>query len=81
MNHDDSPWDQPWGGPRRGAAQRGGSWSGGPPPWVQGLIGLAQRGGRLGADFGRRSSAATGARRYAAATSAPRSSTCSPSSR
>ncbi len=38
-----SPWDQPWGGPRRGS--RGGSWSGGPPPWVQGLIGLAQSGG------------------------------------
>ena len=32
-------WDQPWGpGGRRG------SWSGGPPPWVQGLIGLAQSG-------------------------------------
>ena len=44
-----SPWDQPWGGPRRG--HRGGSWSGGPPPWVQGLIGLAQSGGQN--DFGR----------------------------
>jgi DNA-binding PadR family transcriptional regulator len=33
------PWDQPWGG----AGRRGG-WAGGPPPWVQGLIGLAQSG-------------------------------------
>src|SRR3954454_5064667 len=39
----DSPWDQP--GPRR-HGQRGGSWTGGPPPWVQGLIGLAQAGSR-----------------------------------
>lgn len=45
-----SPWDQP-GGPRR-HGQRGGSWSGGPPPWVQGLIGLAQSGSRP--DFGGR---------------------------
>jgi DNA-binding PadR family transcriptional regulator len=44
-----SPWDQP--GPRR-HGQRGSSWSGGPPPWVQGLIGLAQSGGRP--DFGTR---------------------------
>ena len=42
MGHD-SPWDQPWGGPRRG--HRSGSWTGGPPPWVQGLISLAQSGG------------------------------------
>ena len=42
MGHN-SPWDQPWGGSRRGP--RGGSWSGGPPPWVQGLINLAQSGG------------------------------------
>ena len=33
------PWDQPWGQ----GAKRGG-WGGGPPPWVQGLIGLAQSG-------------------------------------
>jgi DNA-binding PadR family transcriptional regulator len=45
-----SPWDQP-GGPRR-HGQRGGSWTGGPPPWVQGLIGLAQSGNRP--DFGAR---------------------------
>src|SRR4051794_20108356 len=45
-----SPWDQP-GGPRR-HGQRGGSWTGGPPPWVQGLIGLAQSGNRP--DFGGR---------------------------
>ena len=38
-------WDQPWGpGGRRG------SW-GGPPPWVQGLIGLAQSGAE--SPFGR----------------------------
>ena len=42
MSHN-SPWDQPWGGPRRG--HRGGSWSGGPPPWVEGLINLARSGG------------------------------------
>ena len=40
------PWDSPWDNPRAG---RGGSWSNspwssGPPPWVQGLIGLAQSG-------------------------------------
>ena len=33
-------WDQPWGQSGRRAG-----WSGGPPPWVQGLIGLAQSGG------------------------------------
>src|SRR3954453_12214076 len=44
-----SPWDQP--GPRR-HGQRGASWSGGPPPWGQGLICLAQSGGRPG--FGTR---------------------------
>ncbi len=49
MGHD-SPWDQPWGGPRRG--HRSGSWTGGPPPWVQGLIGLAQSGGQ--GEFGPR---------------------------
>jgi DNA-binding PadR family transcriptional regulator len=49
MTHN-SPWDQP-GGPRR-HGQRGSSWSGGPPPWVQGLIGLAQSGNRP--DFGGR---------------------------
>ncbi len=41
------PWDQPWGqGSRRGG------WGGGPPPWVQGLIGLAQSGGE--ASYGNR---------------------------
>lgn len=40
-----SPWDEPWGHPRRhGGRPEKGSWSGGPPPWVQGLIGLAQGG-------------------------------------
>ena len=34
-----SAWDQPWGP----GARRGSSW-GGPPPWVQGLIGLAHSG-------------------------------------
>jgi len=48
MGHN-SPWDQPWGGPHRG--HRSGSWSG-PPPWVQGLINLAQSGGQ--GDGGRR---------------------------
>ena len=48
MGHD-SPWDQPWSGPRRG--HRGGSWSGGPPPWVEGLINLARSGP---GDFGPR---------------------------
>src|SRR3954454_18619578 len=43
MGHS-SPWDQPWSGQRRG--HRGGSWSAGPPPWVQGLINLAQSGGQ-----------------------------------
>ena len=36
------PWDQPWG--PSGPGGRRGGWSGGPPPWVQGLIGLAQSG-------------------------------------
>lgn len=50
-----SPWDMPWDDPRagqgRGQAPHGsmghgrGSWSSGPPPWLQGLIGLAQSGG------------------------------------
>jgi DNA-binding PadR family transcriptional regulator len=54
-SNDDSPWDQPWGAQRRhgghggrGRGPRGGweaSWQGGPPPWVQGLINLAQQGG------------------------------------
>ena len=51
MGDPNSPWDQPWGGPRRSAGRssgrRGGphgSWSGGPPPWVQGLIEMAQGG-------------------------------------
>jgi DNA-binding PadR family transcriptional regulator len=51
----DSPWDQPWGGSRRhGSRQRGwqggwqSNWQGGPPPWVQGLIGLAQSNAQFG---------------------------------
>ena len=61
MNEFNSPWDQPRGGGsrRRGGpgghgGHRGGprgSWSGGPPPWVQGLIDMAQGGG--GGDFRR----------------------------
>ncbi len=40
------PWDDPRAGWRGGSggAGGGGSWTGGPPPWVQGLIGLAQGG-------------------------------------
>ena len=38
------PWDQP-DSPHGGSAGRKGGWSSGPPPWVQGLIGLAQGGG------------------------------------
>jgi DNA-binding PadR family transcriptional regulator len=51
----DSPWDQPWGSGQRRHGGRGArsgwqggwqsSWQGGPPPWVQGLINLAQQGG------------------------------------
>ena len=52
MGH--NPWDMPWDDPRAGhpghgrgghggPGGRGGSW-GGPPPWLQGLIGLAQSG-------------------------------------
>ena len=37
-----SPWDSPWDQPRGRQGHRSGtSWSGGPPPWVQGLLGLA----------------------------------------
>jgi DNA-binding PadR family transcriptional regulator len=40
------PWDQPWAPrDRSNRHSRRGGWSGGPPPWVQGLIGLAQSGG------------------------------------
>ncbi|MGH3445836.1 MAG: PadR family transcriptional regulator [Nocardioidaceae bacterium] len=41
-----SPWDGPWDSPR-GHGQ--GHWQhrSGPPPWVQGLIGLAQSGGTM----------------------------------
>jgi len=63
MENSNSPWDQPWSGPRRrggpggpgahgGPGTRGGrggargSWSAGPPPWVQGLIDMAQSGGQ-----------------------------------
>ena len=45
-----SPWDQPWGGQRRRGGRPGGS-HGGPPPWVQGLINMAQTGAQP--DFGR----------------------------
>jgi len=55
----DSPWDQPWGGSRRhggrGPGGRGGwqsNWQGGPPPWVQGLINLAQSNAQTGMGFG-----------------------------
>jgi DNA-binding PadR family transcriptional regulator len=47
MGH--NPWDMPWDDPRAGQHGRGGHghnrgpW-GGPPPWLQGLIGLAQSG-------------------------------------
>ena len=39
-------WDSPWDDPRgsRGPGRRGAPWSSGPPPWLQGLIGLAQSG-------------------------------------
>ena len=40
----DSPWDDPRGS-RGTSGRRGGApWSSGPPPWLQGLIGLAQSG-------------------------------------
>ena len=44
-----NPWDMPWDDPRAGHQGRGSmhgraSWSSGPPPWLQGLIGLAQSG-------------------------------------
>ena len=44
-----SPWDQPWGGQRRHGSRPGSH--GGPPPWVQGLINMAQTGAQP--DFGR----------------------------
>jgi DNA-binding PadR family transcriptional regulator len=34
-----SPFDQPWG-----HQHKGGPWGSGPPPWVSGLLGLAQTG-------------------------------------
>jgi DNA-binding PadR family transcriptional regulator len=50
-----SPWDMPWDDPRagqtgrshggHGGSGRGAPWGSGPPPWLQGLIGLAQSGG------------------------------------
>lgn len=43
-------WGGAWGGGSWGGP-RGGSWAGGPPPWVQGLISLAQGGAQP--DFGR----------------------------
>ncbi|MGA8995212.1 MAG: PadR family transcriptional regulator [Nocardioidaceae bacterium] len=51
MPDDTFPWDQPWSARRSGGARgphRGGprgTWTGGPPPWVQGLIEMAQGGG------------------------------------
>lgn len=48
-----NPWDMPWDNPRgdngnfhRSSGHRGGSapWGQGPPPWLQGLLGLAQSG-------------------------------------
>ncbi|HET7356410.1 MAG TPA: PadR family transcriptional regulator, partial [Nocardioidaceae bacterium] len=48
-----SPWDSPWDQPRSWHGHRGGtSWTGGPPPWVQGLLGLA--GAKTGAPKVRR---------------------------
>jgi DNA-binding PadR family transcriptional regulator len=45
----DSPWDDPRGHHGHGSGRRGGSapWGSGPPPWLQGLIGLAQSGGHV----------------------------------
>ncbi len=43
----DSPWDDPRAGRRghsHGSWHRGGPWGSGPPPWLEGLIGLAQSG-------------------------------------
>jgi DNA-binding PadR family transcriptional regulator len=52
---ENSPWDQPWSSRRPGGRPGGrggprGPWSGGPPPWVQGLIDMAQSGTQP--DFG-----------------------------
>jgi DNA-binding PadR family transcriptional regulator len=68
MDGEHSPFDEPWssrrpgghggpGGPRGHRAgqwggPRGRSWTGGPPPWVQGLIDLAQGGSQSGFGFG-----------------------------
>ncbi len=45
---ENSPWDQPWSSRRHGPRHGGprGSWTSGPPPWVQGLIEMAQSSGR-----------------------------------
>jgi len=43
MGHGHGGWDMPWDDPR-GGRRRPQSWSSGPPPWLQGLIGLAQSG-------------------------------------
>ncbi|CAN5225328.1 PadR family transcriptional regulator [soil metagenome] len=52
------PWDTPWDDPRaghhhprgpRGASWGSAPWGSGPPPWVQGLLGLAQSGVGAGA--------------------------------
>jgi DNA-binding PadR family transcriptional regulator len=55
---DHSPWDQPWGGPRRRAGRTGGPrgpWAAAAPPWVQGLLDMAQNANQpdLGRHFGR----------------------------
>ncbi len=43
------PWDGSWGGSwGGGAASSGPPWKGGPPPWVSGLLGLAQAGSTRG---------------------------------
>jgi DNA-binding PadR family transcriptional regulator len=50
MGH--SPWDQvgSWGenGPGRPGRRGGAPWGSGPPPWVQGLLGMAQAGATRG---------------------------------
>jgi DNA-binding PadR family transcriptional regulator len=55
---ENSPWDQPWSSRRHGGRPGGrggqrGPWSGGPPPWVQGLIDMAQSGGQPDSGHGR----------------------------
>jgi DNA-binding PadR family transcriptional regulator len=60
MNDTSGPWSTPWDNPRARHGRPGGrpgSWAGGPPPWVQGLIEMAQGGThdfRRGHGHGRR---------------------------